>query len=1077
MALVSSAHLPPLIADIRAGRRRLIGWGVLDAALAHHWRCPLPVHGWVDTDPAQWGRDVLGAPVHSPDHLASLEPGTFAVLVHRWLGADYPRITGALETRYGSPPWFLPLNTLDEAMGAAPDWRAGLAALRHGLPRPRDSRPAVAVVLERLDVGGAERQACLLAEEFRRLDWPVSLFLQKPSPPEAAPALRRLRRAGVAVRHAPAALPPEGVDWDRWLEERFGPGTASCARALPAFLLPAVFGLAAGLGELRPDLVISHLDRPNLIGGMAAVLARIPEIVLSVRNLDPTHFPQFFAGQTEAFRRLYRLLAGLPGLHLTANAQAAAASYAHWLELPAATLPVVVNAAAPEVWTRARRLDPAEARRRLGLPPGGPVVAGLFRLSPEKQPLMFITVVERLRRSIPELTAILCGSGPLESAVAAEIARRGLGAAILLRPASPEVGTVLRACDLLLHTAAVEGMPNVVLEAQSCGVPVVATLAGGTLEALAPVLRPHARPVDDAEGLAVAARTVLALSPAERSGLADTLRSHVRRHHHPARLVEAYLDITGVPVWRALARAAEDCGNNGRFAPAIRLARRAAAAAPDQPAASIVLAELLRKRGHGGAAATVLRGALRRAGERAELWNHLGLALRDDCREDESLAAFRHGARLDPEGPWSRTNMGFGLMRQPGDRAAATFAALGRAGEAPEAGLGLFCDRFPHTYGFLIQQFVTYLRHFPDAAAYSFGRRVLEPYGPEQFDVAMAGFGANYPDLAGRVTQLVPVLDDFAGDPCLRIETRGGRFHRPRLAHNIFAMNADLFRPFYETLGIPFSFTLNPGGAFRLGHPHSDDRLRRVFDSALFRKVIVTYPLTRDYVLDRFQLPDERIALIPGTIVVERLLDAHRGPKRRFGIHKDTLDLCFVGMRYSPTGADKGYDRFIAAMALLAPRLPALRIHVVGNFDVDTVACGGLAGRIAFHGPRDQRWLAAFYGGIDAIVSPNVADQLAKGAFDGFPVTSCIEAGMCGVALFATDPMGLNMWLRDGIDYVAIDRDPRRIADRLESWLATPERLYRLAESGERRFHAHWGEEAQMGPRVALMTELLSREG
>lgn len=531
------------------------------------------------------------------------------------------------------------------------------------------------------------------------------------------------------------------------------------------------------------------------------------------------------------------------------------------------------------------------------------------------------------------------------------------------------------------------------------------------------------------------------------------------------------------PEWRGLTTAAETCGNDGRFAEALRLARRAVAIAPDQPAAAIVLAELLRKRGKGGLAARVLRRVLERAGDRPELWNHLGLALRDDCREDEAQAAFRRGARLDPEGVWSRTNMAFGLMRQPGAGAAATFAALGRAGDPAEAGLGLFCDRFPHTYGFLIQQFATYLRHFPDAVAYSFGRRVLEPYRPEQFDEAVDRLRDSHPDIAGRVTQLVPVLDDPAADSCVRVETRGGRFRRPRLAHNIFAMNADLFRPLYETLAIPFSFTLNPGGGFRLDHRHSDDRLHRVFASPCFRKVIVTYPLTRDYIVHRFQVPEERIALIPGTIVVESLLEAHRGPKRRFGVDKDTMDVCFVGMRYSPTGADKGYDRFIAAMTLLAPRLPTLRIHVVGNFDTDTVACRSLAGRIAFHGPRDQRWLAAFHSGMDAIVSPNVADRLARGAFDGFPVTSCIEAGMCGVALFATDPMGLNLWLRDGIDFVAIDRDPGRIADCLESWLATPERLYRLAASGERCFHTHWGEAAQMGPRIALMQSLLSREG
>ena len=529
--------------------------------------------------------------------------------------------------------------------------------------------------------------------------------------------------------------------------------------------------------------------------------------------------------------------------------------------------------------------------------------------------------------------------------------------------------------------------------------------------------------------------------------------------------------------WQALAQAAEDSGNDGRFEEAIDLARRAVAAAPVEAKAAIILAELLRKRAWGGEAVGVLRQALEQLGDRADLWNHLGLALRDDGDEVGSIAAFRRAAQLEPQGTWSTTNMEFGLMRQPGERAVESFADLGRAADRPEAGLGLFCDRFPHTYGFLIQQFVTYLRHFPDASAYSFGRKVLEPYQPRQFEEAQTRFAAGYPDLANRVTQLVPVLDGPPGDcSYLRVEARGGQFKKPRLAHNIFAMNADLFRPLYETLGIPFTFTLNPGGAFRLDHPHSDQRLRLVFDSPLFRKVIVTYPLTRDYISSRFQVPEDRIALIPGTIVVERLLEAHRRPKRRFGVDKDTLDLCFVGMRYSPTGADKGYDRFIAAMLLLAKRLPHLRVHVVGNFQADTVPCAHLAGRISFYGVRDQSWLAAFYSGMDAIVSPNAADQLAKGAFDGFPVTSCIEAGMCGTALFATDPMGLNMWLRDGVDYVDIDRDPARLADCLESWLVEPERLYALAARGERCFHTHWGEAAQMGPRLALMTELLARE-
>ncbi len=299
---------------------------------------------------------------------------------------------------------------------------------------------------------------------------------------------------------------------------------------------------------------------------------------------------------------------------------------------------------------------------------------------------------------------------------------------------------------------------------------------------------------------------------------------------------------------------------------------------------------------------------------------------------------------------------------------------------------------------------------------------------------------------------------------------------RPKLGHVVFAMNADLFRPLFETLKIPFSFTLNPGGGFRLDQAYSDRRLRQVFESPCFRHVIVTYPLTRAYIQDRFGVPADRLTLIPGTIVLERLLEAHRRPKRFYGRDKDSLDVCFAGIRYSVTGADKGYDRFLDAVRRLVDRFPALRLHVVGNFGPDTLDVSDLAGRITFYGRRDQRWMAAFFSGMDAIVSPNVADQLALGAFDGFPVTTCIEAGMVGVALFATDPMGLNQSLVDGEHFVAIPPDPIGIAHGLEAWLADPDRLYHLAAAGERRFHQVWGEAAQMEPRLTLMKSLLDKE-
>lgn len=530
--------------------------------------------------------------------------------------------------------------------------------------------------------------------------------------------------------------------------------------------------------------------------------------------------------------------------------------------------------------------------------------------------------------------------------------------------------------------------------------------------------------------------------------------------------------MTGSEQYRQAALAARD---GCRMAEAADLAGEAFAASPPDMRAelAILAATLLRQDGRAPQAVEILDQAIAHQPGLADLWNHLGLAHRAACRPQAALDAFRRAAVLDPDNPWAETNMAFSLLRDPDD-SPASFAELAQQGGADGVGLGLFCDRFPHTYGFLLQQFQTYLRHFPDCRAYSFGRKVMEPYGRDQFGAAMAGWAPRHADIADRVHQLVPALDDIPGQARVcRLRVADGRFRRPALAHNIFAMNADLFRPLYEELGIPFTFTLNPGGGFRLDDAYSDDRLARVFASPLFRQVIVTYALTRDYIQDRFKVPDHRITLLPGTIVVESLLMAHRRPKRRFGVDKDSLDICFGGLRYTPTGTDKGYDRFVAAAHVLARRFPHLRFHVFGDFGPDLIDVSAIAGRMVFHGPRDQAWLASFYADMDAIVSPNMPDQITRGAFDGFPVTTCIEAAMCGVALFATDPKGLNFALTDGLDYVAIDPEPAALAKCLGDWLADPGRLYALAEKGEARTRAVWGEAAQMAPRVQLFKELL----
>ena len=78
----------------------------------------------------------------------------------------------------------------------------------------------------------------------------------------------------------------------------------------------------------------------------------------------------------------------------------------------------------------------------------------------------------------------MLGSGPLEAELHATIESLGLGDRVALRPWREDVYTVLREADVLVVPSHYEGMPNVVLEAMSVGVSVVATDVGAVTRLL-----------------------------------------------------------------------------------------------------------------------------------------------------------------------------------------------------------------------------------------------------------------------------------------------------------------------------------------------------------------------------------------------------------------------------------------------------------------------------------------------------------------------------------------------------------------------------------------------------------------
>src|SRR6185295_5830816 len=87
------------------------------------------------------------------------------------------------------------------------------------------------------------------------------------------------------------------------------------------------------------------------------------------------------------------------------------------------------------------------------------------------------------------------------------------------------------------------------------------------------------------------------------------------------------------------------------------------------------------------------------------------------------------------------------------------------------------------------------------------------------------------------------------------------------LAYSFFLGETYVLLPFYEKHHIPFVFTLYPGGAFGLDHEQSDIMLRKLFQSPMFRGVIVTQKITEDYLLRTKLCPADKITYIYGGFI------------------------------------------------------------------------------------------------------------------------------------------------------------------------------------------------------------------
>jgi glycosyltransferase involved in cell wall biosynthesis len=169
-------------------------------------------------------------------------------------------------------------------------------------------------------------------------------------------------------------------------------------------------------------------------------------------------------------------------------------------------------------------------RHELGLPVDAKIVGMVARLAPQKGVGMFVKAAALVRAAHPDVVFALVGEGPLESEVRTQMKEFSLSSEqFRLLGHHPKAECLYPAFDLVALSSLYEGLPYVLLEAMSYGIPVVATDVLGSRDVVLDgvtgfLSRPH-----DAAHLASRIQILLE-DTAFRRRCGDAAQEHVQKH-------------------------------------------------------------------------------------------------------------------------------------------------------------------------------------------------------------------------------------------------------------------------------------------------------------------------------------------------------------------------------------------------------------------------------------------------------------------------------------------------------------------------------------------------------------------
>lgn len=293
--------------------------------------------------------------------------------------------------------------------------------------------------------------------------------------------------------------------------------TTEAARfGVPVVPLPIEFKTIAGFRALRsylasqaPDVVNTHSSADSWLTGLICATLRNPPAIVRTRHISAPVSGNPFN------RWLYR--------RASAVVTTGESLRRHLLETLDLDPERVVSVPTGIDTERFAPADKAAAKLALGLDPAQRHLGIVATLRSWKGHLFLLDAFAQLKR--PGLHLLIVGDGPMRSQIETKIAALNLGERVTLTGQRDDPERWLQAVDIFcLPSYANEGVPQAIIQAMLCALPIVTTPVGAILEAVTAGSTALIVPPRDAAALAAAVARLL-----NDSALAARLGEAARR--------------------------------------------------------------------------------------------------------------------------------------------------------------------------------------------------------------------------------------------------------------------------------------------------------------------------------------------------------------------------------------------------------------------------------------------------------------------------------------------------------------------------------------------------------------------